>query len=212
MNNSNNFIIFKKILFATAPKIVFTEKILNQCINVFIAQKEAQQQVLPIKFGREELRKISFAKCSESTILFWSLLNDNFTTAEKEVVIHVGNLIQFTDDVFDLWFDLQDGTQTLATNAVSILELKNDNLKEWNILKTAVKQLPIANLYKNRFLALQWFFFSRTFVALEQLQELEIENKKFAPEKFTRQQLVCDMEKWSNRIKWVKYFVDKNYK
>ena len=181
-------------------------------MQVFIAQQAAQQQTLAITLPKEKLRTISFAKCSQSTILFWSLLHEQYTDAEKAVIIQQGHLIQLTDDVFDLWFDIQEGIQTLATNTHSVVELENDFYHEWNQLKKAVAALPIAQRYKTQFLSLQRFFFSRALVALEQLKKLELPNKKFMPANFTRRQLVCDMEKWSNRIKWVKYFAGKNYK
>ena len=114
--------------------------------------------------------------------------------------------IQSTDDIFDLWFDLQDVTQTLATNATSIIALENDFKTEWQKLQNAVNQLPVADLHKQKFLTLQWFFFSRTFVAMEQLKKLTPNNEAFISKNFSRKQLVCDMEKWNNNIKWVKYF------
>ena len=198
--------IFIEILLFIKPKIHQPEKFIDLCYDIFKAQKEALKQVSSNEIEFSELKKISFAKCSASAILFWSLLKNDFTEQEKTLVMQVGNLIQYTDDIFDLWFDLQDVTQTLATNATSIIALENDFKTEWQKLQNAVNQLPVADLHKQKFLTLQWFFFSRTFVAMEQLKKLTPNNEAFISKNFSRKQLVCDMEKWNNNIKWVKYF------
>ena len=202
--------IFIEILLSLQPTIHQPEKFIALCLAIFNAQKAALAQVSNKNISWDELKQISLAKCSASAVLFWSLLKDDDTSAEKMVVRQVGNLIQYTDDVFDLWFDLQEGTQTVATNAKSIVLLENDFKAEWKKLLVAVGQLPINHFNQQKFIKLQWFFFSRTFVALEQLKKLPFAHDDFNPLSFTRQQLVCDMEKWRNRIKWVRYFSGGN--
>ena len=198
--------LFFEILLSIKPKIHQPEKFINLCFNIFIAQKTALKQTSKEKLNDPELKKISFAKCSQSAILFWSLLNEDSTEAEKDLVLQVGNLIQYTDDIFDLWFDLKDGTQTLATNATSFIQLENDFNMELENLKSALERLPVVDFYKEKFWKWQWFFFSRTFVETKKLIELEHTNQDINLENFSRQQLVCDMEKWSNIWRWAQNF------
>jgi hypothetical protein len=66
--------------------------------------------------------------------------------------------------------------------------------------------LSIHKNKKNDFLQLQNLLLSVGNVAIEQLENLPTNSDYFLPSNYTRKQLVCDMELWSNRKKWFYYF------
>ncbi len=208
--NSKEQLFYNQLL-AIKPDLANAEKFVDLCYAIFLSQKSGLEQVTNPSLSFEEIKEISFAKSSQSALLFWSLLKSNFTVAEQELVIQCGRLIQFTDDVYDVWFDLQDGTRTVATNCTSVSELEALFFKEWNLLVKKCDALNLPSTNRTRFLTLQWFFYSRALVAFAQLKKLQPEGHLFQPENFSRQQLVCDMEKWSNRFSWIRFFSSKNF-
>jgi hypothetical protein len=113
--------------------------------------------------------------------------------------------------VYDIWFDLQDGTNTVGTNCSSVYDLEALFFYEWNLLEQYCGQLMLPAKSRSRFLTLQWFFYSRSLVAFEQLKNLQGSASVFRPQQFTRKQLVCDMEQWDNRLRWISYFASKRF-
>lgn len=63
----------------------------------------------------EELLRLTAEKGGSSVLLFRCLLAPPLSTAEQKALFEFGGLIQLSDDIFDLWFDRQSGTATLAT-------------------------------------------------------------------------------------------------
>jgi hypothetical protein len=80
--------------------------------------------------------------------------------------------------------------------------LEQHYLLEWEKLKQLCQSLPEKN--RKRFLDFQWFFFSRTLVALEQLKNTTTNH--FEIKNHSRNDLVCDMAKVRNFHRWVKAF------
>jgi hypothetical protein len=141
-------------------------------------------------------------KCEKSCLLFGEILNLLDEAQAKLIILQCGLLIQFTDDIFDMWMDYHSGIYTIATKATSIATLEQHYLLEWEKLKQLCQSLPEKN--RKRFLDFQWFFFSRTFVALEQLKNTTTNH--FEIKNHSRNDLVCDMAKVRNFHRWVKAF------
>jgi hypothetical protein len=186
------------------------EKLINLSLAIIDAQIKGLQQItMPLQY--HEIKEISFAKCSQSTLLFWFLMNDNATIEQLEVVERLGRLIQFSDDVLDMWFDLQTKTKTVATNCITITQLKNDWMQEWQLFEAAVNKLSIIKKNKTTFIQLQYFLLSVTEIAFMQLENLPHATTHFVVSNFNRKQLVCDMELGKNRWRWLKNFTSKKY-
>jgi len=180
------------------------ESFVETCYKIFKAQQAALQQQQPERLPVEQLQVLTYDKGGFSALLFWQIIKEHYTPAEFKLIYHSGALLQLTDDVFDVWFDMQDHTQTLATNAASVAYLAAFYKEELNQLKTYALASGASSKQVKDFLRIQYFFFSRTFVALEQLQGLEGAAKgPFMPQNFTRKQLVCDMALWRNNYRWV---------
>lgn len=195
--------VFFDLIMQVKNKAINDDAFFMLCKSVFIEQQQAVNH-LQTKISYETLLQQSFKKCEQSTLMFWHLLFDEITESEKKAVIQLGRLIQFADDIFDVWFDLQTNTQTVATNTNSISQLETDFNNEWILLKQNISNLSMPQESKANFLRLQFLLFSSTFVALQQLKNLPITTQEFNPEQYVRKQLVCDMAQTKNRIAWLK--------
>ena len=176
------------------------------CNKVFEAQMDAKRQEtggLPY----EEVKKITFDKGGYSTLLFKTIMEQPDLPSENEAIYHFGGMVQWVDDVFDVYEDTQAGLQTLFTPAVNIRLAWQEFENEILSMKKLFFNIPLPQKNIKRFWDLQMFFFSRTMVCFEQLSALQDENNDtFYPAKHERKALICDMEKWENIRKWMRYF------
>lgn len=176
------------------------------CLQVFEAQMQAKRQETG-GLSEEEVRKITFDKGGYSTLLFKTIMEQPDLPSENEAIYHFGGMVQWVDDVFDVYEDTQAGLQTLFTPEVNIRLAWQQFEHEIVIMKNLFFKIPLPQENIKRFWDLQMFFFSRTMVCFEQLSALQGENNDtFYPSKYERKPLICDMEKWENIRKWMHYF------
>ena len=178
------------------------------CLLIFEKQKLANKLQKNNTTSWEEIKKITFEKSGNSTLLYWHILKNNDALEIKEIVYLSGALTQYTDDIFDIWFDDKDGIITLANKAETINFLEHDFKNEIKKIVTKVDLLPLEKKKKVKFLQLQFFFFSRGLVALHQLKNCCQNESLFISKSHTRSQLVCDMEKVKNNITWINIFYE----
>lgn len=199
--------IFVQLLREVKSKVVHLESCTEIGYKVFDAQIAALAQEKG-NLSPEKVRQITFDKGGYSTVMFTYLMDKPEDETAAAAVYHFGGMIQWVDDIFDLYEDNLDGLQTLVTSAKDMTQLRKDfevGLVQLKDLFHKLDYLPKKNILK--FLDLQLFFFTRALVCLEQFETLQYEKKQhFDANNFTRKQLICDMEKWSNIRKWFQYF------
>ncbi|MCX6350293.1 MAG: hypothetical protein NTX03_00345 [Bacteroidetes bacterium] len=198
--------IFYNLLYQK-PGVEKLEALIPIAQKIFEAQQEAQALVSTKVLSKEIVVDLSLKKGGYSSLLFWKILAKENSIEMVEIAFQAGRIIQFTDDIFDLWFDLQEGIQTLATTAKSIFELERDYINEIKILEDLVINSGIEKKKTDAFMRHQNIFYSLGFAALRQLKRLCKENETFNPANYSRKQLVCDMELWGNRLAWFKYLL-----
>ncbi|MEY2829358.1 MAG: hypothetical protein RIQ33_1216 [Bacteroidota bacterium] len=178
--------------------------------NTLITVQTSGLKLINAHSNYAELKTICYDKGAASTLSYWLLIqNQNNNLFENEVVKQSGKLFQLLDDILDIWFDWQEKNYTIATQCVTIQQLKTDWETELNELKKLVHALSISNSAKREYLQIQFFLLSVGDVALQQLGKLDNANINFNPSNYSRKQLVCDMELWQNRWKWFQYFSNK---
>ena len=122
---------------------------------------------------------------------------------------HLGGLMQLGNDIFDVWEDFHSDTKTAATTCVSIEQLWKKFSADLCTLFELAEKTSYSNEQINRFLNIISLALARVFVCLDQFEKLEnTTNNKFQIEKYSRKQLICDMQKPKNQIKAVRYFID----
>ena len=116
--------------------------------------------------------------------------------------------MQLGNDMFDVWEDFIEGTQTKSTQGTNIPELRETFIKDLDLtyqlaLKTRYPQKQIS-----RFLKITTLAIARVFVCLDQFEVLQCTTgNKFKIEKYRRDQLICDMQKPANQLKAINYYL-----
>ena len=196
-------ILLFELLLAIKPLLAHPETFVDLAYQVYITQKNALKIQSDPESDINSIFIASMDKCEKSCLLFGEILNLLDHAQAKLIILQCGLLIQFTDDIFDMWMDYHNGINTIATKSKNIIELEQHYLIEWDKLKNLCQAIPEIN--RNRFLDFQWFFFSRTLVALKQLKSIN-NNLPFDIKNYNRNELVCDMAKLQNFDQWVKAF------
>ncbi len=108
--------------------------------NVETAGRQMGNNTLEIK----DLEKITADKGGYSVLLFRRVLAHSLSTEEQAALYQFGYLIQFCDDIFDLWHDQQAGVCTLATRlggAQQVAELQHLFEAQVEVVHSAFYQL-----------------------------------------------------------------------
>ena len=129
-------------------------------------------------------------------------MEHEYRPGEQEAIYILGCLIQFTDDVFDVRRDYLGKIATLATTSKDIRKIRAEY--EGLIYKSfdAFKKLDYPPRKLRRFFMQILLIVSRGMVCLNQLVRVQEKHGKFFQiEKYSRAELVCDMEKPINMFR-----------
>lgn len=149
-----------------------------------------------------ELARLTAEKGGYSVLLFRRALRPPLPETEQRALFEFGALVQLCDDIFDLWFDRQNGADTLAT----VLAAQNDieqlkSLFERQVTRThaAFRQTAFPLSRIQRALSALHYLVSITRTCLAHYLRLK---KKFGSLPFNnRRAMVVDMGRWSNRFR-----------
>lgn len=171
------------------------------------SQKESLKQ-FDKNISKSDIEQITIQKAGNSALLYSKLLVPLPNQDEVEMLYHLSVLVQMANDVFDIYKDKQDGIFTLANTSSSVGEISKNLEKYISIWKNALEELPFSRRSKLKFYRqIDLLVISRTQVCLFQLNNLETKYRHFDIRLFSRQQLVCDMEKPKNILLWFKFFI-----
>jgi hypothetical protein len=189
-----------------APKSIGWEEIVLKLLHW---QGESKRQSLDtISLG--EIREITFNKGGYSFLLARIFLESDILSGENTAILHLGGLIQYIDDIFDIWEDSTAGIKTLATNALSIKALRTDYELQLKEMENRFWQLNYPNTEVSTFLGTLRILFIRAFVALEQFEKIEqSQGGIFKPNLCNRKDLICDMEQPKNL--WRTFYFYRKY-
>lgn len=185
--------------------VPYKDEYLEAAKNVFEIQLETIKQTTSL-ITDDELERITYAKGGYSVIIYHQILDVPADKAMWEALFYVGSLMQFCNDLFDIYKDRRDGIVTLPDKCADFKKLRalfKLRVKECNRL---IYALPYKKNKKMEFSIAMSQVISRGFVAFDQLMRLEKQYGKPLPfEKLTRKQLICDMELPSNTMRWLYY-------
>jgi hypothetical protein len=171
-----------------------------QCIDAAaLAQDASMKQMQPEVISENELREITYNKGSLSLLLYRKILSHAELEGESEAISQLGYLLQYLNDMFDIFKDRNEKQQTLFTMYPDMQARRTEFENILHTFKTAILQLPFSKKNKLRCLAQLLTVTSRGEVMMNQLLTCEKSTSgKFELHSYSRQQLVCDMEKWEN--------------
>lgn len=149
-----------------------------------------------------ELRRLSAEKGGCSVLLFRRLLSHPLPEREETALFEFGALIQLCDDIFDLWFDRQQGIATLATTLAGRGDLRQlREIFEDQVMTTAraFRQMPYPRRRVETALCAVHFLVAITRVCLRHYFDLQ--KKRGTLPLDDRRAMVVDMERWKNRLR-----------
>jgi hypothetical protein len=116
-----------------------------------------------------------------------------------DVWYHLGAVIQLSNDVFDLYKDLQEGIYTYANRATSYQAIQEVYEQEVTALRKSIVAMPVPYFKKLRFSILLSLIPALGLVALDNLQRLQAGSVQLpAWRNLSRKALIVDMEKPKN--------------
>ena len=177
----------------------------NYWPGVFDGQAASRRQEGALPPGNE-LREIMLLKGGTSLRFFRSAFG-LCSEAEDRFLYALGGMVQFTNDIFDVYKDLQAGVHTLVTTTSHIAPIRNELL---HTLQGMYQAFKMSGIESRRLIActriLSMGTFCRAMVCLDQLEQAEARHGGiFNPAACTRKELICDMELWPNRFSALRY-------
>lgn len=198
-SNQELFDLFYKSALNHSPDKKLVQETL---MNVYKAQVESKKQTRDF-ISWEELLDITYQKGGYSVIFYRSAFSPAASDEELKLLYNLGGLMQLANDIFDVYKDREAGIKTLITETKSIKEIQTffkRNLHEYyqNAFETHSSKRNVQEFLD----IISIGIFSRCFVCLDQLLKNEIETgNEFDVHKYSRKQLICDMDKKINMLR-----------
>lgn len=118
----------------------------------------------------------------------------------------MGTLIQLTNDLYDIYKDLQDNITTLPNQMKDAYAFEQFFIEQIQFMKTLIRQLPYSHKSKKEFSISMAGIYSFGLIAIDQLKKIQGSNDYLPGLKtLPRKKLIIDMEKVSNLAKWFKF-------
>lgn len=178
-----------------------------QAREVFNSQQESLQQQNK-DLTKEQLKGITYFKGGSSFIFYRLCLNQPMNQAEKEFMYQLGSVMQLGNDIFDVWKDFHSQTETIATRAKEIRELRNHFIKELQKTYLLAGKTSYPPTRIKRFIKITDLALARVFVCLDQFEKVQKKSGGvFNITDYCRKDLICDMQKPSNQLKAIQYYL-----
>lgn len=214
INNSSEYspptareVLFIK-LFGVVLDNTKNPKLVKESVRgVFEAQMLSRKQ-RNINITAQELIHITRQKGGCSLLFYRSLLDTEATQSEKEMLFALGDLMQLGNDIFDVYRDSRQQIATLATTCIDIEQLRTEFRSKMNDAFNQIHKTHFSFSSMMRFRRFISMGMCRVFVALDMLEKLQKRsNNKFNPMLHSRKELICDMEKPSNLLRSIWYYI-----
>ena len=183
------------------------EEYLQASKNVLDIQVETIEQTKP-DISKEEIERITYTKGAVSVIIYHQSLDETASPKMLDVLFYVGSLFQLGNDIFDLYKDVRDNIYTLINTCDDYIIFKEKFLKRVREQNKKIMALPYAEKNKKEFCIVMNTINARSIVALDQFIRLQKKmHSKMNWWKLQRKDMIVDMEKPSNFLKWFYYIM-----
>jgi hypothetical protein len=173
--------------------------------NIHTAQKDSIKQ-FDSTTNNEDLLSITQRKGGYSLLMCRHYLDLPKSKEIDTCWYMLGSVIQMTNDLYDIYKDVQAGIETFATRAKKSTEIESIYINQVNQLFESIKKLPFPATKRNKLLTTLSAIPSFGYIALENLKKIQ-GNSRELPTMNTieRNKLIIDMEKPQNLIRLIKY-------
>ena len=173
--------------------------------GLHIAQKDSLEQFNP-KVSDETLLSITTRKGGYCLLMCRHYLDTPYLPEADATWYALGGVIQLTNDLYDIYKDLQEGIITLAVRAKNYEAINVLYHKHANALNESIRKLPVTSPRKIDLSIILNVFAAFGYIALDNLARLQGNNANLpALETLDRKELIIDMEKNINRYKLLKF-------
>jgi len=176
--------------------------------GLHIAQKDSLEQFNP-NVTDEALLSITTRKGGYCLLMCRHYLETLYLPEADASWYALGGVIQLTNDLYDIYKDMQEGIITLAIRAKKYEAIYALYHSHALALNKTIRQLPVTKNRKSDLSIILNVIAAFGYVALDNLKRLQVNNSNnsFLPEFDTlaRKELIIDMEKNSNRFKLLKF-------
>lgn len=189
-------------------RIYTTTDFYNYSLKLAIDWQITSAKQLDSNIKLEEVLYISKEKCGNSSLLWASILEEDWTEKDKQFIHQSGFVGQLINDAFDAIKDIQDGGYTYIRKAASVAAAKEIFINECRKLNQTVRDCDVPKKNKLKTIRRMACIHAFGLVALEHLQKID---KKYAKpvdwQQVKRSDLITDMEFWSNRLSVFKHAI-----
>ncbi len=198
-------LVAKEIQAFLLQQVPHKEAYLEASKNVLNIQVETVKQTNP-GISRQELEYITYTKGAVSVIIYHQCLDDVADEQMKEVLFLIGSLYQLGNDIFDLYKDVRDNIFTLINTCDDYINFRRSFLERVQLQNQKIMALPFAEKNKKEFCFVMNTINARAVVALDQFISLQKKTgSKIDWWKLQRKDMIMDMEKPVNFLKWLLY-------
>lgn len=173
--------------------------------ELYHAQMQSKQQS-ENKLSDEEIRQITFNKGGKSVLLCRYYLEFSPDKTEDICWYTIGTLIQLTNDLYDIYKDIQDDISTLPNRMTNVVRFEEFFIERIYEMKKSIQVLPYSFKRKKEFSLSMAGIYSFGLIAIHQLKEIQRDAGQLPDLKtLPRKSLIIDMEKRSNLMRWFKF-------
>jgi len=154
----------------------------------------------------DEIVKICREKNGNTSLMFATLIDENWSQKELDFIYQSAIVGQLTNDAFDIYFDTQNGIRTYFNTAPNIHQVREFFINECRKLHSLARQCHTSKQSQENTIRRMSILHAFTLTALDQLAKTESKyNKPIDWKRIPRKEMVIDMAKNSNRWKTIKY-------
>jgi hypothetical protein len=182
-----------------------SDRYINQ-LKIALEWQSASAKQLDPEITLDEIVKICREKNGNTSLMFATLIDEEWTEKELAFIYQSAIVGQLTNDSFDMYFDTYSGIHTYFNTAPSIEQVRQFFLHECATLHAMVMDCNARSIYKLNTIRRMSILHAFTLTALDQFQKTESKFEKPINWKdVPRKDLVVDMARNSNRFKTVRY-------
>ncbi len=174
--------------------------------NVLEIQIETVKQTKPFT-TKEDTQRITYTKGAVSVIIYHQALDETASGHMLDVLFYVGSLYQLGNDIFDLYKDVRDNIYTLVNTCDDFLAFRQMFVERVKAQNRRIMALPYKEQNKKEFCIIMNTINARSMVAIDQFIRLQkkLGNKKINWWQLERKDMIVDMEKKINILRWLNY-------
>lgn len=176
---------------------------------MFDAQLESRRQKSSVPLNRQELNAITRLKGGYAVLFFRHAFEHPLIDGEYDALMSAGEVLQYGNDIFDVYEDMQSGIQTLPNTALSVEQIREEFTSLLFSCFAQFRALAYRKKDIESALILLHVIAGRCFVCLDGFQKAQ--NSRggvWRPTLIPRSELICDMEKPVNMLRSTRFYLE----